>query len=66
MPPGLEMSFLLRSTDGSGVYTIESVWSSREALESMRASTKPRAVALFEEVGVTPNVAIHEVAESVP
>ncbi len=66
MPPGLERSFLLKSTDGTGMYAIESVWSNREALEAMRASTKPRAIALFEEVGVTPNVEVREVTESVP
>jgi heme-degrading monooxygenase HmoA len=66
LPPGLEMSFLTRGTDDSGTYIIETVWSSRNALEAMRASTKPRAIALFEEVGVSPKVEIHEIVGSVP
>lgn len=66
LPPGLEMSFLLRNSDEPGSYTIETIWSSREALDAMRSSMKPRAVALFEDVGVSPRVEIHEVAESVP
>ena len=66
LPPGLEMSFLVRGTDDSLTYTIETIWSSREVLDAMRASTKPRAVALFEEVGVSPVVEIHEVVGSLP
>lgn len=66
LPPGLELSFLVRGAGGTGSYMIETIWSSREALEAMRASTKPRAVALFEDVGVTPEVEVHEIAGSVP
>jgi|SRR5579875_591238 heme-degrading monooxygenase HmoA len=66
LPPGLEISYLTRRKDSSGTYTIETVWSSRDALDAMRSSTKPRAVALFEEVGVSPIVEIHEIVSSVP
>ncbi len=66
LPPGLEISLLLRSSGEAGTYVIETVWSSREALEAMRGSGKPRAVALFEKVGVSPTIEIHEVAGSVP
>lgn len=66
LPPGLEMSFLTRGTDDSGTYVIETVWSSQDALDAMRASTKPRAIALFEEIGVSPKVEIHEIVGSVP
>jgi heme-degrading monooxygenase HmoA len=66
LPQGLERSFLLRSTRESGTYIIETIWSSREALDAMRSSGKPKAVALFEQVGVSPTVEIHEVAGTVP
>lgn len=66
LPPGLEMSLLVRGTGDSGTYMIETIWSSRDALDAMRATTKPRAVALFEEVGVSPKVEISEVVGSVP
>ncbi len=66
LPPGLEMSFSVRGTDDSGTYMIVTVWSSRDALDMMRANTKPRAVSLFEEVGVSPKVEIHEIVGSVP
>lgn len=54
-PQGLEMSLLVTGTDGSGNYIIETVWSSRDALDTMKASTKPRAVSPF-EVGVSPKI----------
>ncbi len=67
LPEGLERSFLLKKEEESGsLYTIESVWSSREALQAMRSREKPRAVALFEEIGISPSVEIHEVADTVP
>jgi len=66
LPQGLERSFLLKSTDDPETYTIETIWSSREVLDAMRSSGKPRAVALFEQVGVSPKVEIHEVLETVP
>jgi heme-degrading monooxygenase HmoA len=66
LPPGLEISVLMRSAENPEAYAIQTIWSSREALAAMRASGKPKAVALFEAVGVTPKVEIHEVAESIP
>ncbi len=66
LPPGLEIAFLRRATDDSGTYIIETVWSGRNALDAMRASTKPRAVALFEDAGVSPKVEVHEIVSSVP
>ncbi len=67
LPEGLEKSFLLKKEVGSGfLYTIESIWSSGEALQAMRSREKPKAVALFEEVGVSPTVEIHEVTDTVP
>ncbi len=65
-PEGLEMSFLAKKSDGSGLYTIETVWSSLEVLQAMRSRQKPKAVALFEKVGVAPTVEIHEVVDEVP
>ncbi len=66
LPPGLETSLLLRSSEEPGAYMIETVWSSREVLQAMRSSEKPRAIVLFEEVGASPKVEIFEVAETVP
>ncbi len=66
LPPGLERSFLLKSLKDPGAYTIQTIWGSREALDSMRSSEKPKAVAAFEAFGVVPQVEIQEIAEMVP
>lgn len=66
LPPGLEMSFLLKSNQEPGRYTIQTVWSSRESLEAMRANEKPKAVAAFEAFGVTPKAEVQEIVEMVP
>ena len=66
IPQGLETSFLLRKADGSGLYIIETIWSSQEALEEMRSKQKPKAMALFEDVGISPTVEVYEVADTVP
>ncbi len=66
IPPGLETSFLLRSADGSVVYAVVTVWTSREDLQAMRSREKPKAVALFEKFGVAPTVEIHDVVATTP
>ncbi len=65
LPPGLERSLLLKNTGTPEAYTIESIWTTREALEAMRSRGKPKAAALFEQVGVSPKIEIHDVAETV-
>lgn len=66
LPEGLETSFLMRKSDGSGVYIIETIWKSMQELQAMRSKEKPKAVALFEGVGVSPTVEVHEVIDTVP
>jgi heme-degrading monooxygenase HmoA len=66
-PPGLERSFLLKDTKIPGMYTIQTIWTSRELLEAMRSSgTKPKALELFEKVGATPQLEIHEIVQILP
>ncbi len=66
IPKGLETSMLLRGSDEPDAYTILTIWSSREALQAMRSTERPRAVVLFEEVGVTPKVEVRDAVEVVP
>ena len=65
-PPGLERSFLMRGIDDPDSYTIQTVWESRDALEAMRKAGKPKALELFERVGASPRLWIHEVEETIP
>jgi hypothetical protein len=54
-------SFLVHE-EGSGVWRIATVWSSREELEAYRRSVKtPAGVAMFREAGAEPTITINEV-----
>jgi quinol monooxygenase YgiN len=63
-PEGLELSMLTRNKQDKNTYTIISVWASIEALEAMRRTERPKAVLLFEELGVSPSIWIHEILSS--
>lgn len=69
LSPALIESFLVRNSSDDTLFRIITVWSSREALEEMRASVdKPKGVQFFESAGVTPQLSIldvvaHEKAE---
>jgi len=67
LTPGLVRSSLLRNSDASQIYRIETVWESREALDKMRSSTQtPVAIELFRKVGASPRLEIYDVVNSVP
>jgi hypothetical protein len=64
LPVGLLESFLARDIRDESMCRIISVWSSREALESMRASVeKPKGVLFFEAAGASPELTILEILE---
>src|SRR5262245_42521472 len=65
VPPGLVRSMLIRSVNAPGLWRIETLWRSREALEEMRRQGgTPRGIQIFRAAGVEPAVSIFEVAES--
>jgi quinol monooxygenase YgiN len=62
LPPGLVESFLVRDSSDDTLFRIITLWSSRKALEQMRASVdKPKGVQFFEAAGVTPQLSILDV-----
>jgi hypothetical protein len=62
VPPEILETFLVRDTADAAVHRIVTVWTSREALEQMRASgVKPRGVQIFQAAGATPTLSILEV-----
>jgi quinol monooxygenase YgiN len=62
LPLGLVESFLVRDSSDDTLFRISTVWSSREALEEMRASAdKPKGVRFLEAAGATPLLAILDV-----
>ena len=59
IPPGFVRTTLLRNGDA---WRIGTVWESRAALDSMRASVgTPPAITVFQAAGVEPSVSIWEV-----
>ncbi len=67
VPPGLVASSLLKNTNTTEIYRIQTVWQSLEALGKMRSSTQtPKAVELFLRVGTKPTVEIYEFIDNVP
>jgi hypothetical protein len=55
-------TFLIRDTNDVTTFRIATVWSSREALETMRNSgVKPKGVQMFEAAGATPTLSVFDV-----
>lgn len=62
IPPEIVESFLVRDVKDPCLYRLNTVWQNRESLDAMRASgVKPKGVQMFEEVGASPVLSIHDV-----
>lgn len=67
LPTGLITSSLLKNTNTLGTYRIQTAWENQEALEKMRSTTQtPKAIEIFQSVGVTPTLEIYELVENIP
>jgi quinol monooxygenase YgiN len=64
MPTGLVETTLLRENNNSGIYRIQGRWESQEAVEIMRKKETPKAIELFQKLGVSPKLAIYEIADT--
>lgn len=59
---GIVQTFLLRGAGGSDLWRILTVWESREALDTMRASGEtPRGVLMFRAADAEPALSVFEV-----
>jgi hypothetical protein len=59
LPADILETFLLRHAD---TFRIMTIWRSREALASMRASgMKPKGVQIFEQIGAMPQLTVFDV-----
>jgi len=66
VPPGLVRSTLLRVANDRTLWRIETLWRSREALETMRGTGTPRGIQIFRAAGAEPSVNILEVVAVLP
>jgi hypothetical protein len=66
LPPGLVRSCLLRAANDSTLWTIETLWESRAALDAMRGKGTPRGVQIFRAAGAEPTFTLLEVLAVIP
>jgi heme-degrading monooxygenase HmoA len=66
IPPGLVRSTLLRTTNDPTLWTIETLWESRDALVAMRGTGTPRGILIFRAAGVEPTFTLLEVLAVIP
>jgi quinol monooxygenase YgiN len=64
LPSGIAETFLVRDARQPSTFEIVTVWSSRAALDAIRASgVTPRGVQIFRSVGAAPELSILDVLE---
>jgi hypothetical protein len=62
LPPEIVETFLVRSSRDPALFRIVTLWTSREALATMRASGEtPKGVQLFQSVGAGPDISVFDV-----
>jgi quinol monooxygenase YgiN len=62
LPPGIVETSLVRNSRDPSVFRIVTTWSSRAALEEMRASGEtPKGIQIFQSVGAAPDVSVFDV-----
>lgn len=63
LPAGMVVTYLLHDVADPELWRIVTFWSSREALEAMRASTAtPGGVLIFRAAGAEPELTVFDVA----
>jgi heme-degrading monooxygenase HmoA len=62
LPSGIVETFLVRSSREPSTFRIVTLWSSRAALDAMRASGEtPKGVQIFQSVGAGPELSVFDV-----
>jgi hypothetical protein len=65
VPPGLIRSHLINARGMPGLWRIETLWASRDALEAMRRSGVPAGVLMFRAAGAEPTLTVFDVAATI-
>lgn len=66
LPPGLVRTELLHDAREPGRWRIQTWWSSREALEAMRAAGTPAGILMFRAAGAEPTIGVFEIVDALP
>ena len=63
LDPGINQTLLMQDARNRAQWRIATVWSSREALDAMRATGQtPRGVVMFRTAGAEPTLNVFEIA----
>ena len=65
VPPGFVRSHLVSAAADSTRWRIETLWTSREALASMRQAGTPAGVLMFRAAGADPSLSLYDVAATI-
>jgi len=65
LPAGLIRSHLLSSAADPTRWRIETLWSSREALTTMRNAGTPAGILMFRAAGAEPSLSLYDVTSTV-
>jgi heme-degrading monooxygenase HmoA len=65
VPPGLVRSHLVRAAADPTRWRIETFWTSREALATMRSAGTPAGVLMFRAAGAEPTLSVYDVASTI-
>ena len=65
VPPGFVRSHLVSAAADSTRWRIETLWTSREALASMRQAGTPAGVLMFRAAGAEPSLSLYDVAATI-
>jgi len=64
--PGLVQSYLIHATKESDLWRILTIWSSREALDTMRQSNEtPRGVLMFRSAHSEPVLSVFDIVQQI-
>jgi Antibiotic biosynthesis monooxygenase len=66
LPPGLVRTELLHDARDAARWRIPTWWTSREALEVMRAAGTPAGILMFRAAGAEPTVGVFDVVDALP
>lgn len=66
LPTGLVRSELLRDAHDATRWRIQTVWTSREALDAMRSAGTPAGVLMFRAAGAEPSLSVFDVVDAIP
>jgi quinol monooxygenase YgiN len=61
LPKGLMQTYLIQDINQKEMWKIIGIWEDKDSFEKMRQSTTPKAILIFQQIGVEPETATFEI-----